>query len=141
MSNHSDREVRLQYNRLYTSNLVQQRRTNGLCLNCGKTARVGMTQCQECANYNTQRLLERRMSYKRKAVEYLGGKCIDCGFRAEIIAVYDFHHVSGEKKTTIARMLDTVKSWTRIQEELDKCVLLCANCHRIRHALEDMAPP
>ena len=113
---YKDREVKLEYNRIYTSNLVQQRRGNGLCLNCGKPAREGLTQCQACADYHTQRLLERRITYKRRAVEYLGEKCVDCDFRTDIIAVYDFHHVRGEKKATIARMLDTVKrrNWTNV---------------------------
>jgi hypothetical protein len=137
-----DREKYLQYTRKYVSERDRQRRSNGQCLNCGKPARDGMTQCQECSTYQTQRLVERRKIYKRKAVEYLGGQCVDCGLRTEVVAVYDFHHVrSDEKEMSIARMLKMTKNWERIQEELDKCVLLCANCHRIRHAAEEETPP
>src|SRR5215471_11078564 len=97
----------------------------------------GKTQCQECADYHIQRLAERRTTYKRRAVEYLGGQCVDCGLRTTVAAVYDFHHLSSaEKDASIARMLNVTKRWAKIQEELDKCVLLCANCHRIRHAAE-----
>ena len=63
---------------------------------------------------------------------------MDCGLRTEIVAVYDFHHVhSDEKEMGIARLLKMTKNCERIQEELDKCMLLCANCHRTRHAAEE----
>ena len=79
---------------------------------------------------------------KQRGVEYLGGACVDCGLRSEYAEVYDFHHrYPEEKSSTIARLLDNAKRWDRIQKELDKCVLLCANCHRIRHAKEVETPP
>ncbi len=135
---HKDIETKLQYGRLYFQQLTQERRRNNLCLNCGRPARVGKTQCQTCADVNTQRLKERVQSFKRRAVEYLGGKCVDCGLQTDMVAVYDFHHVNpSEKDSTIASLMSRVKSWKRIQGELDKCVLLCANCHRIRHACQE----
>lgn len=73
---------------------------------------------------------------KDRAINYLGGKCADCGgvFHRR---VYDFHHVNPEEKEhTVAHMLRCQK-WETVKQELDKCVLLCANCHRIRHADED----
>ncbi len=171
MSNNKDRATKLQYDRIYTGTLKQQRRKEGLCLNCGKPARVGKTQCQTCSDYWAQRVVERRSKemcplcgelaragkslcqactdyqtlrkakkreeQKRRAVEYLGGQCIDCGLRTDIVDVYDFHHVHPEEKSaTINRMMTKTLSWASIQEELDKCELLCANCHRIRHASE-----
>jgi hypothetical protein len=79
--------------------------------------------------------MQKRELLKRKAVEYLGGRCVDCGLQTDIIAVYDFHHKDmDEKAGIISDFLTVKKSWKAIQEELDKCVLLCANCHRIRHA-------
>ena len=145
MSNQRDREAKRQYNRSYTNILVQRRRTNGLCVNCGKPARAGKSQCQECSEYQTKRLVERRKAHKKRAVEYLGGQCLDCGLRSELVEIYDFHHRSAdEKESSIARLLDRTKNWGKICEELDKCVLLCSNCHRIRHAREDgnaHAPP
>lgn len=68
---------------------------------------------------------------KLKAIEYLGGKCIDCNNKFSA-CVYDFHHLdSNEKESTIARIMG--RSWDNIVPELNKCVLLCSNCHRIRH--------
>jgi predicted HNH restriction endonuclease len=138
VSNHKDRTTKLQYGRLFTQKLTQQRRRDGLCLNCGKPARAGKTQCQECADYHTRRRIKIRKVLKRKAVEYLGGRCVDCGIQSDYPDIYDFHHLLPvEKAAKIARLLDTTKSWEKVRIELDKCVLLCANCHRIRHAKED----
>ena len=67
---------------------------------------------------------------KEKAIAFMGGKCFDCGgiFPS---AVYDFHHLDMSTKeynpSHILRNLEKGK------EELEKCVLLCSNCHRIRH--------
>jgi hypothetical protein len=136
--NHRDRATRLKSGRLFTQKLVQQRRSGGLCLNCGKPAREGKTQCQACADYHARRRIEMRKVLKRKAVEYLGGQCVDCGIRSDYPDIFDFHHLLPDEKTAkIARLLDTTKSWEKVCVELDKCVLLCANCHRIRHAEED----
>lgn len=75
--------------------------------------------------------LEKRRSNKKKAVEYLGGKCIDCN-KEWPLAVYDFHHLDPSQKDIPASWLMNW-NWGVQQKELDKCVLLCANCHRLRH--------
>lgn len=72
----------------------------------------------------------RRELLKRKAVEYKGGRCIDCGLKTDKWCVYDFHHTDNNKEYTISG--NAVKFET-MKKELDKCVLLCSNCHRIRH--------
>ena len=75
---------------------------------------------------------------KIKAIEYKGGKCLDCQgvFHP---CCYDFHHTDPTvKDTTIARIMG--RDFENIKEELDKCVLLCAHCHRIRHYNENEDP-
>jgi hypothetical protein len=68
---------------------------------------------------------------KIRAIEYLGGQCTDCGGKFPPY-VYDFHHLDPTiKDKTIAQIIGRV--WEKIVPELDKCVLLCANCHKIRH--------
>ena len=65
---------------------------------------------------------------------YKGGCCSKCGFQAneDTIAAFDFHHVnSSEKEYTPSDMLMMKKE--RVFKELDKCILLCSNCHRILH--------
>ena len=65
---------------------------------------------------------------------YKGGCCSECGFVAneETIAAFDFHHLDpSEKEYTPSDMLMLKKE--KVFQELDKCVLLCSNCHRIFH--------
>ena len=74
---------------------------------------------------------EKCRNNKLKAIEYLGGKCTDCK-HVYLPAVYDFHHLdSTTKDKNIARIMG--RKWENILPELNKCILLCANCHRIRH--------
>ena len=56
--------------------------------------------------------------------------CIDCGIKSNNYCIYDFHHVEDNKEFAISK---TSKSFDSIKKELDKCILLCSNCHRIRH--------
>jgi hypothetical protein len=48
-------------------------------------------------------------------------------------ACLEFHHEAGEKVDTIARMLADGRSRAVVRRELQKCTVLCANCHRKRH--------
>ena len=67
------------------------------------------------------------------AVEYKGGKCINCGYKKDIAAL-DFHHVDETKKDFGLSQRGLTRSWDRIKKELDKCILVCANCHREIHS-------
>ena len=72
---------------------------------------------------------------KNKAIEMSGGCCFDCGLKSEYTEVYDFHHENpNEKEYRLSNILK--RSWDVIEQELKKCTMLCANCHRIRHAKE-----
>jgi len=73
---------------------------------------------------------ERTKDIKRKCIEYKGGVCEDCGYDKDFPAVYDFHHING-KDFTISKFSN--RSFEKLKTELDKCILLCSNCHRIRH--------
>jgi len=73
---------------------------------------------------------ERRRLLRERAIEYLGGSCRICGYD-KWPAAFDFHHLDPMGKDfTIS---EGMTSWDRIKPELDKCVLLCANCHRETH--------
>jgi len=66
---------------------------------------------------------------RAKAMEYLGGKCQICGIDGEPY-MFDFHHKNkDEKDCSISGRM----SWEKLQQELDKCVLLCAHCHKKLH--------
>jgi hypothetical protein len=58
--------------------------------------------------------------------------CVDCGFFHP--AAMDFHHTdSSNKKQGVSELSRRGYSLQVLQEEIDKCVCLCSNCHRIRH--------
>ena len=86
-----------------------------------------------CNSCNTK---IRRFRVKEAAVKYKGGKCIDCKWRGKIqeYAGFDFHHKKPGKKDFIIGRASN-KKWEVVKKELDKCVLLCARCHAIRHQL------
>lgn len=75
--------------------------------------------------------LARQKAIKTALVEALGGECSDCGGKFPL-EVYDFHHV-GEKDFNPSYAISN-RSIESVVEEISKCVLLCANCHRIHHA-------
>lgn len=82
-------------------------------------------------NKNTEYCKKLRKETKIKAVEYLGGKCQICGYD-KCIEALEFHHKDPSiKEFTIGKF--RIKKWERIKKELDKCILLCANCHRELH--------
>ena len=81
-----------------------------------------------------QRLRDARATNKQWAIDYKGGKCESCGLVPEYLVVLEFHHRNmNEKEFNISResnmCLDSFKK--KVTPELDKCALLCANCHRI----------
>src|SRR5260221_4408226 len=85
---------------------------------------------------------DRGRAGKKRAVEYKGGQCRDCGLITCVMAVYEFDHRDPNTKDRSRkpgakwsfRDLFETWSWERVQEELDKCDLVCANCHRKRPA-------
>lgn len=66
------------------------------------------------------------------AIQYLGGKCEKCGWRGDN-AVFQFHHTKPHEKEFILGNVGN-KSWDSLKKELDKCILLCANCHALEHS-------
>ena len=86
---------------------------------------------EEKKKKNYERVKSRRQKIKAKAVEYKGGKCELCGYNKCIWAL-DFHHKnSNEKDFNIAR--NSTLKWEKVRMELDKCILICSNCHREKH--------
>ena len=75
---------------------------------------------------------QRYREQKLRAVEFMGGICADCKGKFHP-AVYDFHHLDGSGKDMTTRRGWTALTWDKVVAELAKCIMLCANCHRIRH--------
>jgi len=86
--------------------------------------------CRDCQRSRASQL---QSDFKRKIVEYFGNRCCDCD-GVFYDCVYDCHHIDPSKKSFKLSSPKALRlSWRKVKEELDKCVLLCANCHRIRH--------
>lgn len=86
--------------------------------------------CKSCL-LKTQ--MQRWKAIKEKAICYKGGKCIDCNISYNRPEVYQFHHIDPKTKSFTWNQA-RLKSWDKITTELDKCVLLCSNCHILRHS-------
>lgn len=80
-----------------------------------------------------------RQKNKVKAIKYKGSKCEKCGIEYDSTngAIFDFHHIDPElKDTEISILLNSPTFSDKIKEELDKCIIVCSNCHRIIHNKE-----
>lgn len=102
-----------------------------ICKLCHHEFKNYQSRCiARCGSCNTK---IRRFRAKAAAIEFLGGKCIKCGWIGNQAAL-QFHHLKG-KDFTIGNVAN--KSWNSIKSEIERCVLLCANCHMIEHSTKD----
>ena len=91
--------------------------------------KIWQSNCKKCHNnYNA----DRWKSNKKKAVEYKGGKCERCGYDKCIDAL-EFHHIDPTQKDKNYGNMK-LRKWEDQKKELDKCICVCANCHREIHA-------
>ena len=84
-------------------------------------------------NNNYEQQKKRGLLRKWESVQNRGGKCEECGYKANLAAI-EFHHRNPEEKSFGLDL--RAFSNTRLevlQEEIDKCAMLCANCHRELH--------
>lgn len=72
---------------------------------------------------------KRRRKIKTLSINYKGGKCQICGYN-KFQGALDFHHVDPKQKSFSIGEKGYTRSWDRIKEELNKCILVCATCHR-----------
>lgn len=99
--------------------------------------------CRDCHKLTYQgnkkehiaRVNARSKAVRKKLLEYVWElkrkPCMDCGQTFHPV-VMDYDHVRGSKSCGIAGLITKEASLERIQEEIDKCDLVCANCHRVR---------
>lgn len=72
-----------------------------------------------------------RAEMRRRISEFKDKPCIDCG-RYYPPYVMHFHHLENNKDFAISsKGLDM--SWERVEREISKCIVVCSNCHAIRH--------
>lgn len=72
---------------------------------------------------------KRRRKIKELSIEYKGGKCQTCGY-SKCAAALELHHIDPQEKSFGVADKGYTRSWEKVKAELDKCILLCANCHR-----------
>ena len=72
---------------------------------------------------------KRRRKIKALALEYKGGKCQICGYD-KYQGSLDLHHIDPSEKEFGIGHKGYTRSWQKVKAELDKCILVCANCHR-----------
>ena len=103
-----------------------------LCQHCGNTdpkAFYGKmkTTCNVCQG----KIIDKERKLRRlKAIEYKGGKCESCGY-SKYSGALEFHHLDPTQKDPTGLRAFSLK---RLFAEVDKCTLLCSNCHREEHA-------
>jgi hypothetical protein len=70
--------------------------------------------------------------YKEQWREYKATlACVKCGQNHP--ATFDFHHIDSSTKEDSVNRLVKYRAFKRAMEEVKKCIVLCANCHRIHH--------
>jgi hypothetical protein len=101
--------------------------------------------CLKCRNEDNKKYYSEnkdkwnseRARVKQECVDYLGEKCKLCGY-SRCNGVLDFHHLDENKKSftisdkTRGRGGALVK-FEELKDELDKCIILCSNCHKELH--------
>lgn len=116
--------------------------------NKNKTKKDGYsTLCRQCSNERsksyyrentshhrdviTKRKKENRSINQNKLLDILkSSSCKDCG--NSDVRVLEFDHISDDKYRNVADLLGQGYGWEVIQKEINKCEIVCANCHRIR---------
>ena len=116
-----------------------------ICSKCGKELPIEdfywrnkakgqrRSQCKNCHNNYVKTMYGK----KQEDIEFLKAqcKCAKCGDSRGY--VLDFHHKDPSvKEDTVSRLVSNNAPLSKIKEEIDKCVVLCANCHREFHYLE-----
>lgn len=81
--------------------------------------------------YGQYNAAEKRIRNLEFIQEAKNKPCMDCG-NSFPPYVMDFDHVEGEKKGCVSKLAHARMSLEKLQQEIDKCEVVCSNCHRIR---------
>ena len=104
--------------------------------------RLGVTgYCKHCSAIRAKKYFARRTKnrqmIKAKLVLDFGNKCFDCGVSNLPIAAFSFHHFDEKMNSKTYIKVDRVISSNQeklISQEKKKWILLCSNCHNVRHS-------
>lgn len=87
---------------------------------------------------NKQKYLDSRTARKRRNKEYVYSKktsCEKCGLEDKVCL--EFHHVD-DKEKNVSQLIMDAASIERVENEINKCRILCSNCHRKEHISETL---
>lgn len=117
-----------------------KRHVQGQCAECKKSITTRTKFCSVICRYKTSSTKSRaertkwmqefRLERKIKAVALKGGACTGCGYNKSIRALH-FHHLDPTEKDFGLSRFDG--KWEKVLKELEKCLLVCANCHAEIH--------
>lgn len=91
--------------------------------------------CKECVNaYERERVANK----KRECVAFKGNQCALCGikYNGSNLHIFEFHHIKNDKLFDISARNANMKS-VDVRNELTKCILVCSNCHKRIHSMDD----
>ena len=116
---------------------------HSICPKCGVRERHLSTNtlqsyCRPCGREVT-RARNKKQREKRKAwidAYKLSKGCSVCGYNANPVALELNHIDPNEKKFTVSRVLGSGYPWATVLEEIEKCNVMCSNCHQI-HTYEN----
>lgn len=118
-----------------------------ICTQCGrelpieqfywrdKKNNLRRSECKDCHN----NYVKNKYQDNKNKINFLKTKlkCAKCG--DDRYYVLDFHHIDPqEKEKPVSRLLSSSASENHLQNEIDKCICLCANCHREFHYLNTL---
>jgi hypothetical protein len=110
------------------SNIISSRHTY-----CSDICKITYTNLHKLPKKsNSEKVKQARRNVKELSVEYKGDKCIICGYHNCINAL-EFHHIDPKQKE-IQIGSGNYRGIDKVKLELDKCILVCSNCHREIHA-------
>ncbi len=85
------------------------------------------------SEYLKQAVTKRRKEIRKRPIEYKGGQCVLCGY-SKCNDALDLHHIDASQKEFGISSGGLTRAWKRVVAEADKCIHICANCHREIHA-------
>lgn len=94
-----------------------------------KTKRIETRTYADRREYMIKAVAKRRRTLKAKAILYKGGECQICSYN-KYPGALELHHLDPSQKVFEIGYRGYTRSWERVKAELDKCMLVCANCHR-----------
>lgn len=117
----------------YFKNKETGRRAS-VCIDCHKKlVQKHYVENKEYYVYKSKKYKEKYREQFKAYKETLS--CQRCG--EDRAVTLDFHHAEGKKESNISDMVRTQTRMTTLVKEIKKCIVLCANCHRIVHEEED----